>query len=163
MNPVVNSSINPDEWEIVRLLNRYTDAVNQRDWETYRACWVEGGVWELHDPINGHYAGIEAIMTEVRRAVESQQLFVQMNHAITVLSIEGETARARVTLNEIGKADPKGAGALPGVGGMTLLAYYTDDLIKQDGAWKFSKRTYDVVYADFTTPPGKTFPLRPAK
>ena len=148
-----------EEWAIHSLLNRYTDAVNQRDWDTYRACWTTDAVWELHAPINGHYAGIEAIMKEVRRAVESQELFVQMTHTITVLSISGETARVRVTLNEIGKADPKGEGALPGVGGMFLLAFYTDNLVKQDGVWKFKKRVYDVVYADFTTPAGKAFPL----
>ena len=156
----MNNIADPDEWAIHGLLNRYTDAVNQRDWTAYRACWTDDGVWELHEPINGRYAGIEAIMTEVRRAVESQELFVQMNHAVTILALHDETAHVRVTLNEIGKANPEGGGALPGVGGMFLLAYYTDTLVKQDGAWKFKERVYDVVYADFTTPAGKVFPLR---
>ena len=148
-----------DEFAIRALLDRYTDAVNQRDWEAYRACWADDGLWELHAPINGRYEGIEAIMTEVRRAVESQELFVQMNHAVTVLSVSGDTARARVTLNEIGKADPNGPGALPGVAGMNILAFYTDDLKKQNGAWKFGKRTYDVLLIDLTAPKGEVHPL----
>ena len=148
-----------DEFAIRTLLDRYTDAVNQRDWETYRACWAEDGVWELHAPINGHYHGTEAIMKEVRRAVESQVLFVQMNHAVTVLSVNGDTAAARVTLNEIGKADPNGEGALPGVKGMNIFAVYHDDLMRQNGQWKFQKRTYDVLLIDLNPPAGDVYPL----
>ena len=159
MTSVELKAIDPDEWAIHNLINRYTDAVNQRDWDTYQDCWAEDGIWELHDPINGRYKGIAAILQEARRAVESQELFVQMNHAATLLEIGQETAKARVTLNEIGKADPNGSGALPGVGGMFLLAFYTDDLVKQAGTWKFKRRVYDVVYADFATPTGKVFPL----
>ena len=153
-------SINPDEWAIHALLNRYTDAVNQRDWKTYRACWTDDAVWELHAPINILKTGIDDILAEARRAVESQSLFVQMNHAVTILDLNPSTAKVRVTLNEIGKADPNSEGALPGVGGMFILAYYTDDLTKQDSVWKFKQRVYDVVYMDTTTPSGSVFPLR---
>jgi SnoaL-like domain len=114
------NQIDSDEWEIHKLLNRYTDAVNQRDWDTYQACWTEDAVWELHTPINITKTGIDNILTEARRAVESQELFV---------------------------------------GGMFILAYYTDDLVKQGGIWKFKQRVYDVVYIDTTTPGGDVFPL----
>ncbi len=70
-------------------------------------------MWEFHASINGHYEGIEAIMTEVKRAVESQELFVQMNHATTITLLGETTARAQVTLNEIGKADPTAKGRSP--------------------------------------------------
>ena len=153
------NQIDSDEWEIHKLLNRYTDAVNQRDWDTYQACWTEDAVWELHAPIDITKTGIDNILTEARRAVESQELFMQMNHNATILTLDRDTAKSRLTLNEIGKADPKGAGALPGVGGMFILAYYTDDLVKQGGIWKFKQRVYDVVYIDTTTPGGDVFPL----
>ena len=154
------NAVNSEQWTIHALLNRYTDAVNQRDWEVYRDCWTQDAIWELHPPINGYYEGVESIMKEAKRAVESQELFVQMIHATTILRLDETTAQARVTLNEIGKADPNGSGALPGVGGMFLLAYYTDDLVKQNGDWKFRRRVYDVVYADFSTPVGDVFPLK---
>lgn len=153
------SQINPDEWAIHNLLNRYTDAVNQRDWRIYRDCWTENATWELHEPINVLKTGINNILLEARRAVESQELFVQMIHAAIVFDIHDETAKSRVTLNEIGKANPNGQGALPGVNGMFILAYYTNDLLKQNGVWKFKKRVYDVVYMDTTAPSGKVFPL----
>lgn len=153
------SQINPDEWAIHNLLNRYTDAVNQRNWDTYQACWTKDAIWELHAPINVLKTGINDILAEARRAVESQELFVQMNHAVIILDLDQDTAKSRVTLNEIGRADPEGTGALPGVGGMFILAYYTDNLVKQNGLWKFKKRVYDVVYLDTTTPTGEVFLL----
>ena len=110
-------------------------------------------------PINGYHEGIDAIMKEVRRAVESQELFVQMNHAVTALERTGDAAKAHVTLNEIGRADPKQSGALPGVMGMNILALYTDDLAKQNGVWKFRKRRYDVLLIDFTEPKGQVQPV----
>ena len=148
-----------DELAIRALLDRYTDAVNRRDWDAYRACWTNDGIWELGAPINGRHEGIEAIMKEVRRAVESQELFVQMNHAVAVTERTSDAAKAHVTLNEIGKADPKQGGALPGVTGMNILALYTDDIIKQAGAWKFSRRRYDVLLIDFTEPKGQIQPV----
>ncbi len=148
-----------EEEAIRRLLDRYTDAVNRRDWNTYRSLWVEAGVWELHAPIDGLYKGIEAIMKEVRRAVESQLLFVQMNHAVAVTHLEENSAQVHSTLNEIGKADPNGEGALPGVKGMNILAFYTDSLVKQNGEWKFQKRVYDVLCINLTPPGGDVYPL----
>ena len=153
------SQINPDEWAIYNLLSRYTDAVNQRNWDVYRGCWTEDAIWELHEPINVLKTGINDILAEARRAVESQTLFVQMIHAAIVFDLTHETAKSRVTLNEIGKANPSSEGALPGVNGMFILAYYTDELLKQDGIWKFKKRVYDVVYMDTTAPPGEVFSL----
>jgi hypothetical protein len=147
-----------DEQEIRALLDRYTDAVNHRDYDTVRACWAEDGVWELHAPINGRYEGADAILAECRRAVDSQELFVQMTHAIVVTDLTDRTARARVTLNEVGKARQGVPGALPGVGGMNILAFYTDELVKRDGAWRFRKRVYDVVLIDFAAPQGQVQP-----
>ena len=155
----MNDTALKEEFAIRSLLDRYTDAVNHRDWETYRSLWTKDGIWELHEPINGYYEGIEAIMKEVRRAVESQILFVQMNHAVAILERGETSAKVRVTLNEIGKADPSGEGALPGVKGMNILAFYTDELQKVGEEWKFRKRTYEVVQIDLNPPPGTTYPL----
>ena len=81
-----------DQASISALANTYTDAVNTRDWARYRSCWTEDAVWELGAPVNQKKVGIEAIMAEVKRAVGAMDLFVQMNHATTILSIDGDTA-----------------------------------------------------------------------
>jgi ketosteroid isomerase-like protein len=41
-----------DEIAITALVNRGSDALNQRDWETYRACWNEDAVWVPSAPVN---------------------------------------------------------------------------------------------------------------
>ena len=137
-----------DEIAIVALANKYTDAVNSRDWNRYRSCWTNDAVWDLGAPVNQKKTGLEDIMVEVQRAVGAMDLFVQMNHAVTVLSITGDTAKARATLNEIGHVKPENRELLNGAEGIFLLAIYTDDVRRVDGGWRYARRTYQVPYFD---------------
>ena len=134
-----------DEQEIRNLLERYTYAVNTRNWNVYRDCWASDAVWQLGAPVNGKHNGIEDIMKEVTKTVEGLELFIQMTHAITITEINDDRAKAVVTLNEIGKPLPETKFPFPS---MFILALYYDDLIKQDGKWKFAKRNYKVAYWD---------------
>ena len=147
-----------DELAIVALANKYTDAVNNRDWQRYRSCWTEDAVWDLGAPVNQRREGLDAIMTEVRHAVGAMYLFVQMNHAVTVLSVHGDAATARATLNEIGHIKPENRDLLGGAAGMFVLAIYSDELRRTAGGWKYSKRTYAVPYFDPTAPAGQINP-----
>ena len=154
------SKIDPiDEAAILSLANKYTDAVNNRDWDRYRACWTDDAVWDLGAPVNQKKEGLEAIMTEVQRAVGAMDLFVQMNHAVTVLSIDGDTARARATLNEIGHVKPENRELLNGAEGLFILAIYTDDLRRTPDGWRYTRRTYQVPYFDPSAPKGQVLPL----
>ena len=138
-----------DEQDIRNMLERYSDTVNRRDWATYRSFWTNDAVWDLGEPINVRKEGIEDIMTEVQRAVNSMSFFVQMPHAI-VVEVNGDQATTGTTLNEMGRA-------LDGKSGMFILAMYTDNLIRQNGSWLFTRRTYKVFYFDGSAPQGKTF------
>ena len=148
---------------IVNLANRYTDAVNNRDWDRYRSCWTEDAVWELGPPVNQRKVGLDAIMTEVQRAVGAMDLFVQMNHAVTVLSINGDSAMARATLNEIGHVKPEQRDLLQGAEGMFILAIYTDEVRHANDGWRYSRRSYQVPYFDPAPPKGQVMPLQPFK
>ena len=145
-----------DEFEIQNLVNRYSDAVTQRDWKTYQDCWTEDAVWDLGEPVNQKKTGISDIMTEVKRAVGGMSLFVQMPHYITVLSVDGDTATGRATLNEIGKIKPENKGLLGDADGMNIVAVY-DDSFRKDakGRWKFSMRKYQILLFDGHAPHGK--------
>ena len=134
-----------DELQIRALLERYTNAVNVRDWKTYRACWATDAVWHLEEPLNGKYEGIEAIMAEVDKTVESLELFIQMTHSVTVTDLTERTAKAVVTLNEIGRPFKDNGFPFPG---MFILAMYFDDLEKRDGGWVFARRVYKVASWD---------------
>lgn len=149
-----------DTLAIVGLANRYTDAVNHRDWAVVRDCWTEDGVWNLGAPVNVAKEGVEAIMEELRRAVGGMDLFFQMNHAGSVLSVDGDTAKARWSLNEVGRIKPEARDLLGGAEGMHILATYTDTLRRcNDGRWRFSRRDYHVVLFDGRAPEGTVFPL----
>ena len=148
-----------EEFAVRCLYDKYTDAVNRRDWDGYEACWTPDAIWELHPPINQLQEGIANIVTEARRAVDSQELFVLMNHAVVITKLTDTTARGSVTLNEIGKARKDVPPALPGVEGMNILAFYRDEIVKQDGEWRFKKRVYDVVFVSFAAPDGQVFAL----
>ena len=148
------------EHEIRALADRYTDAVNQRDWGTYEACWTEDAVWALGAPVSQRKVGRPAIMEEVKRAVGAMDLFIQMPHAGAILSVDGDRARARWTLNEIGRIKPESTGLLGAADGMVILAIYTDDLHRgPDGVWRFAKRDYQVALFDGHAPRGDVFPL----
>lgn len=148
-----------DEAAILALANRYTDAVNNRDWDRYRACWTDDAVWDLGAPVNQRKDGIEAIMAEVRRAVGAMDLFVQMNHAVTVLAVDGDTARARATLNEIGRVKPENRELLGGAEGLFILAIYTDEVRRTPDGWRYARRTYQVPYFDPSAPKGQILPF----
>ena len=152
-----------DQAAISALANTYTDAVNTRDWARYRSCWTEDAVWELGAPVNQKKVGLEAIMAEVKRAVGAMDLFVQMNHATTILSIDGDTAVTRATLNEIGRILPDQRELLGGAEGMFILAIYTDALRRIDGAWLYAKRAYQVVLFDGRIPQGEVYPFQSTK
>ena len=145
-----------DEHEIRALLERYTTAVNLRDWPAYQACWTADAVWELLEPLNGRHVGLPAIMAEVTKTVETLEVFVQMTHSIVVRDLTATTAKAVVTLNEIGRPKPGSDFPFPS---MFILAMYFDDLVKQDGQWKFKQRTYKVAYWDATRLPGDAHQL----
>ena len=147
-----------DEVAIVALANKYTDAVNNRDWQRYRSCWTDDAVWDLGHPVDQRKEGLDAIMDEVRRAVGAMDLFVQMNHAVTVLSVDGDTATARATLNEIGHVKPENRDLLGGAEGMFILAIYTDELRRTPDGWKYASRTYAVPYFDPAAPAGQINP-----
>lgn len=144
-----------DDLAIRSLTERYTDAVNQRDWPALRDCRSADATWDLGAPVNLTKTGIDAILAEAQHAVEAMDLFVQMTHAGVILHLGDDTAQARWTLNEIGRIKPDQRALLGGVDGMNILATYTDDLVREaDGRWRFSRRTYRVALFDGHAPAG---------
>ncbi len=148
-----------DKAAIRALSDRYTDAVNYRDWAIYRDCWTEDAVWDLGPPVNQRKEDLDAIMEEVQRAVGAMDLFVQMPHAFTLLELERDTATARTTLNEIGRILPESRDLLGGAEGVNILVIYTDRLVRGDHRrWRFSRRSYRVALFSGRAPNGDVIP-----
>ena len=148
---IISDQAFADELAIRALVDRYSDAVNRRDFDTYRACWATDGVWNLGEPNNVRKEGVDNIVEEVKRTLGSFDFFAQMPHA-GVVEVDGNRATATWTLNEIGRA-------ADGKSGMFILAIYSDELVRQNGKWLFAKRTYRVLYLDDSAPKGRAFPI----
>lgn len=104
-----------------------------------------------------------AEVAEARHAVEAMDLFVQMTHAGVILRLDQDSARARWTLNEIGRLKADQRALLGGVDGMNILATYTDELVREaDGRWRFARRTYGVALFDGHAPAGDVVTAAPA-
>jgi len=145
---------------ILDLLNRYTDAVNQRDWKTLQDVFTADGVWDMGGPAAGPMAmlfkGAQGIADGIGGSISTTELCVQTNHA-PVIVVDGQRATARTTVNELVR--PKGGGGVTIVG-----TYYDDILLGTDGEWRFKERRFRITYVDATTAvPGQvmaSFPLK---
>ena len=144
-----------DQLAVRDLLNCYSDAISRRNYKAWGDCWTEDAVWELGAPINGRHVGRHAIVQEASTVVESLELFVQTVHNL-VVELAGDTGRTRATYHEIARAAAGGAAPFPAI---TDYALYEDEIQRcDDMKWRFSRRTYRVVYFDTERPSGQSWP-----
>jgi ketosteroid isomerase-like protein len=126
-----------DELAIRNLVAAYADGVNRRDEGVWAGTWADDATWELMgNPISGK----EAIVATWGGAMGSFEFVAQLIYQGTV-EINGDSATGRWYLAE--HLRPKGAD-----NGMFNIGSYADEYVKEDGQWRFSKRSYHVLYND---------------
>ncbi|MGO8856806.1 MAG: nuclear transport factor 2 family protein [Steroidobacteraceae bacterium] len=139
---------------IVELLNRYTDAINQRNWIELKSVFAEDCVWDMGGPSVGSMAmrfeGAQRVCEGIAAAIDTAELCVQTNHA-PVIVVEGTCATARSTIQEIVR--PKGGGGI-----MILGAYHDDIVLCDDGEWRFKERRFRIRYMDMSPLTGNLIP-----
>ena len=133
------------------LLNRYTNAVNQRDWAALQAVFADDAVWDCGGPQMPEqqflFNGAEACARGIAGLVGPTECCVQTNHAI-VIEVTGPEARATSTINEYVIF----SGSAPA---MSLWGTYYDDIrLGADGEWRFSKRTFRFTTVDYSASKG---------
>jgi hypothetical protein len=87
-----NVRSNPTEHLAIRdLLDRYTDAINERDWTTLDSLLTEHGVWAHsgNDDVHHVSEGRGTVAAGIRGFVESTHLVIQMNYA-KVIHVDGD-------------------------------------------------------------------------
>ena len=134
------------------LLNRYTDAVNQRNWSELKNVFAPQGVWDMGGPAVGpmalRFEGAQQVANGIASALGNAQMCVQSNHA-AVIHVDGTRASARSTIQEIVR--PKAGG------GLMILGTYHDDIVQcPDGEWRFQERRFRITYIDTTPLAGQT-------
>src|SRR3954454_22514640 len=85
---------------------RFSDAVNRRDSQQFRALWTEDAVWTVPGLIEA--VGRDDIADTFRRLLEPWEVFFQLP-GTAVVEVSGETATARTPLREVGRS-ADGAG-----------------------------------------------------
>jgi len=124
-----------DEIAIQQVLNLYTEGAGRADWDQVLGTFAQGGVWEV--PGVGAFTGraeIEPVMTAF---VAQMAYFVQLNTP-AVITVDGDTAKARCVIRECGKFKDRDEA-------LEVLGFYSDDLIRTDHGWKFARRTWKLA------------------
>ncbi len=126
-----------DELAIRHLVAAYADAVNRRDGELWASTWADAGVWDL---MGNETEGRDAIYAMWQGAMGSFAFVVQLVYQGT-LEISGDQATGRWYLAE--HLRPQGSD-----NGMFNIGTYADEYVRERGEWRFSRRSYHVLYSD---------------
>lgn len=148
-----------ERFRVFELLNRYVDALNHRDWATYKELWIEDSSLSMiyenetsapvdkmtttQTPVNVRVTGRDQIMQLVER-YNNYPWLVQLPHGI-VVELEGpDTAKSRHTLCVYSHA-------------LTLIGMCYDRFVKDaQGCWKLAHRDLRPTYFESAQAPGLT-------
>ena len=134
-----------DRFEIRELIDRWSDAVNEHDWEALGSCFVEDGIWDVGQPLAFKLEGRDLIKQVVAAEVEKQEYVIQTGHAV-VIKLNGDTATARATMQEFMRGKDGS--------GMQMWGTYYDDLVRTPEGWKFKLRRFRYAIFEPTPMPG---------
>jgi uncharacterized protein (TIGR02246 family) len=139
--------------EIQHQLNRYTDAVNRRDWQAFASVYAEDAIWEGTGELVMRFEGRDAITRGFTGLIEAMSMFVQMN-APAVIELHGDRALARSTIHELGDVPADGTR-------FELYGRYEDELVRHDGEWLFRHRRFVPVTRQIAPIPANDWAFRP--
>lgn len=137
-----------DRFAIRELIDLWSAAVNEQDWETLGTCFVEDGTWDVGPPYNMLFKGNKEIMNNVPPLIKAQQYVIQTPHAIAI-TLNGDSATARVTMEELMRGHD-GTG-------MHMWGTYYDDLVRTADGWKFKLRRFRVTIFNPVPVPGEMY------
>jgi len=134
-----------DRMAVRETIERYSVALNQRDFGTMRDCFVADGIWRVDPPFDIRLEG-DAIVAGIGQMVGAMPFLFQGLMG-TIVAIDGETATATTSVHELGQ---RGAGE----GGLDSYGLYHDRLIRTDAGWRFAERRFQPLYLDTGAMPG---------
>lgn len=93
------------------------------------------------------WSGLDQIQIKLPASVERMEVLVQTTSGMVIEVQDNERATARSLLNELGRNKETKER-------MHSVAFYEDELLKENGKWLFKKRTLSLVYNDTLPVPG---------
>lgn len=121
-----------DRLAIRELIERYAAGAMSIDVERWSEVWVEDSAWQLSS-MDTPVTGKDNILKTFTQAMEYVGHLSLMAFPVDLV-IEGDSAHGKAYCQET--VYPKKGGKIEVVG------WFTDEYVKQDGAWYFKSRIY---------------------
>ena len=134
-----------DRMAVRETIERYSVALNQRDFDTMRGCFVADGVWRVDPPFDIRLEG-DAIVAGISQMVGAMPFLFQGLMG-TTLAVDGDSATATTSVHELGQRTA-------GEGGMDSYGLYHDRLVRTSEGWRFAERRFQPLYLDTGAMPG---------
>ena len=114
-------------------IDTYADAAFRKDREAWLANWCEECVWKV---FGSEVRGKEAMREQwakIWTMFEYMAFFTQLGS----IDVDGDRAKVRSYCREILRRTDGGISKIVGA--------YDDDLVRENGAWLFARRDYQVL------------------
>jgi SnoaL-like domain len=136
-----------DRIAIEDLIYRYSDAVTRADWDQCEATFAPDALWE--SPGLGLRFETAREFLDVLVQTTSSELLIQAPHAPVIRVLEPTSAQATTTIREfvrtVGVADTS-VGEAGSEQNFEQWGIYFDEIAKQGGDWKFTRRLFVPMY-----------------
>jgi len=134
---------------IRELIERYSDAINRRDFTSLAGLFIPESHWWADAPHNLHFEGA-AIAPAIAQMVETFPFLLQMTCSI-VVNVDGNGAEASTTIREM-------AQAADATTGLDSLGLYHDVLARTPNGWRFASRRFQPLYLETAPLRGQVLP-----
>ena len=117
-----------DRVAVHELHGSYADAAFRNDRQAWLDCWTQDCVWVTNfGELKGHEQ-LAAQWDQIAQTFGPVAFFP----IVGAIAIDGDRGRTRAFVREIMQA-------------MKVVGQYDDEIVRQDGRWRFSRREYTVL------------------
>jgi ketosteroid isomerase-like protein len=135
---IVESISLEDRVDIRDLVERYGHAITRRDWDAVAECYAEDATFYELPPVEVRMAGRDEIVSRTREILEKTKCMVMMMHG-SVIDLKDGKVKVGTLLHEFGRTLDDSADII-------LYGFYDDEVVKQDGRWRFQNRVFGPIH-----------------
>jgi uncharacterized protein (TIGR02246 family) len=122
-----------DRLQIRELYGTYSDAAFRKDADAWLANWADDCVWFTFGQEFHGKAAMRAQWEQVWTIMDKMAFFAE----VAAIQVQGDRATGRCYCHEI--------LFLKAGGVRKVIGAYEDQLVRQDGVWRFARRDYRVL------------------